>query len=312
MRALKEFQDGPKSSPAKDANGASSEAKKTGHKGKGQGSVKASSKDTNPVFFTDTKPTPVNLPRSSKEQKPSAEKKDGKKSKDTVAPKHTLFKGRLYPPNPAALFKPKDYGPPPIGDPYLIPKQKDPEKEKNRLLAIEHIEDRIKEEQFKAEYGRMKSPKKRKYDSDNSFENFVNPATNELPSKGKKVRLAAGKGTEAGVSASKKGGADDVAGEKRAKKAKDAKDGKDGKAEGEEKPAKKRKEKNGEGKKSKDAKEDGEGKPLKKRKGKDGEGKVVADPAAKDENKRLVDTDVPDVADTKDDGKKKRRKVTFA
>ncbi|KAL8761693.1 MAG: hypothetical protein Q9203_007648, partial [Teloschistes exilis] len=78
MQALKDFQDRPKSSPAKDTNGASSEAKKTGHKGKGQGSAKASSKDANPVFFTDTNPTPVNLPSSSKKQKPTAEKKDGK------------------------------------------------------------------------------------------------------------------------------------------------------------------------------------------------------------------------------------------
>lgn len=305
MQALKDFQDRPKSSPAKDTNGASSEAKKTGHKGKGQGSAKASSKDANPVFFTDTTPTPINLPSSSKKQKPTAEKKDGKKSKYTRTPEHPTPEPRrsgLFPPHPDGGHP---FGPPPKGDPYLIPKQDDIEAELDRLGAIHRIKLRIREEEGAAEFKRCQNFKKRRHESDSSFESFLNPASNEQP-KGKKVRIVADEGTEAGTGTPKKRAADEPAGEKKVKK---AKDGKDGKEDGEEKPAKKRKEKDGESKKAKDGKEDGEGKPVKKRKGKDGEGKVVADSDAKDEKKRLVDTDIPDVAENKEEGKKKRRKV---
>ncbi|KAL9580389.1 MAG: hypothetical protein Q9212_004527 [Teloschistes hypoglaucus] len=319
MQALKDFQDGAKSSPAKDANGTSSEAKKTGHKGKGQGSAKASSKDANPVFFTDTKPTPVNLPSSSKEQKPSAKKEDDKKSKyvyDIHKSTPTRNADGLFPPNPSALFQPRTdgpsiygpYGPPPQGDPYLIPIQEDEEKEVNRKMAIRAIKERIRDQQLDAEWERRKNPKKRKQESDLSFDSFLNPASNEQP-KGKKVRIVADKGTKAGVDAPKKRAADDVTGEKKSKKTKDTKDAKDAKDEGDEKPVKKRKEKDGEGNKAKDGKVDEEGKPVKKRKGKDGEGKVVADAQAKDE--RLVDTDVPDDAESKKEKKKKRR-VAFA
>ncbi|KAL9585320.1 MAG: hypothetical protein Q9203_004304, partial [Teloschistes exilis] len=170
---------------------------------------------------------------------------------------------------------------------------------------------RIREEEGAAEFKRCQNLRKRRHESDTSFESFLNPASNEQP-KGKKVRIVADEGTEAGTSAPKKRAADEPAGEKKVKKAKDGKDGKDekdGKEDGEGKPAKKRKEKDGESKKGKDRKEYGEGKPVKKRKGKDGEGKVVVDTEAKDEKKRLVDTDVPDVAENKEEGKKKRRKV---
>lgn len=218
MQALKSFEDGYKSSPAKATNDASKEAKKTGHEGGIRKSAKASSTAAESKLFKGSTTMP----------------ETGQESSSTPWPSK-LFTAATTPPTPQP---PKYYhfavGDPhnPFDHPYTVKIEfEDLTAEVDRRMEIIYTKERLRDAVL------FPNPMKRKRESDNSFDSFLAPAASTIEAskpKTKKQRTSESVVAEVGVRASKKKRSAEV-------------DKEEGKSK-EEKAAKKRKGKDGEGK----------------------------------------------------------------